>query len=603
MNGQTANTVMIRKLLFRLLPVQILLAAIGSVNGIVSSFFASNFVGVSAMSAVGLYSPIGMLISTISTVLVGGSTILCGKYMGRNKQDRVRNVFSLNLILSLMISVCFILLYLVLGLFDLTRFLTADPAVRGLFNRYLVGQTVSVVPQMLGSSFAAFLSLENRRQRTLTASISFIAANILFNFLFVQQLHMEALGLALANGLGMWVFLGVQAQYFLTGKSHFSIKLQMPDWKQALEILQVGLPGAASYLYQTARGLIVNKLLEIFVGSVGISAFAAANNLLGLVWALPGGMLAVSRMVISVSVGEEDRQSLTDVMRVMFRWFLPLMSAVSLAVILGSVPLTRFFYRNPADPVFMMTVWGFRILPLCMPLAVIAMHFTCYGQASDRQVLVHLTALLDGLVCVAGFTALLIPRIGMNSVYIANVLNGLVTVLVFFGYAWLKNRHIPRSMEELLAIPRDFGVPEEERLDLTVKSREDVVAVAERIQHFCLDRGISERSAYLAGLSMEEMAGNVVDHGFSKDRKSHTIDIRVVHKDERVILRIKDDCVPFDPHQRQEMTESEDPVRNIGIRLVFKAATEVQYQNILGLNVLTVRFVDEAYRGRHTAAL
>ena len=44
---------MITKLMFRLLPAQILLNAVNAVNGIVSSFFASNYVGVDTMSAVG----------------------------------------------------------------------------------------------------------------------------------------------------------------------------------------------------------------------------------------------------------------------------------------------------------------------------------------------------------------------------------------------------------------------------------------------------------------------------------------------------------------------------------------------------------------------
>ncbi len=51
MKKQNANMRMVEKLLFRLLPVQILLAAVGAVNGIVSSFFATNFVGIDAMSA------------------------------------------------------------------------------------------------------------------------------------------------------------------------------------------------------------------------------------------------------------------------------------------------------------------------------------------------------------------------------------------------------------------------------------------------------------------------------------------------------------------------------------------------------------------------
>ncbi len=38
MDEQAANAKMVSKLMFRLLPIQILLAAVGSVNGIVSSF-------------------------------------------------------------------------------------------------------------------------------------------------------------------------------------------------------------------------------------------------------------------------------------------------------------------------------------------------------------------------------------------------------------------------------------------------------------------------------------------------------------------------------------------------------------------------------------
>ena len=587
--GQAANAKTVTRLLFRLLPVQILLAAVGSVNGIVSSFFASNFVGITAMSAVGLYSPLNMLVSAVSTILVGGAVILCGKYMGRNEQDRMQSVFSLDLAVSGLIALVFTALFVSMALFDMTGFITKDEAVRPVFNRYLLGQAIGILPFMLSNPFAAFLSLENRGRRTFTASLVYIAVNVALNWLFVQQLRMEAFGLALASSLGMWVFMGVQAQFYVSGKSHFRFSAARLAWKESGDILRIGLPGALSYIYQTGRGLITNRLLEAFVGSVAISAFAAADNLLRIFWAIPGGMLAVSRMMISVSVGEEDRQTLTDVMRVMFRWFIPLMCAVSAAIILCAKPMTMLFYRESAGPVYMMTVWGLRILPLCMPLSIICMHFTCYGQASGKTGLVHLLSLIDGVVCVAGFTALLIRLIGMNSVYFANVLNGIVTTLVIIGYAWLKNKRLPRNMEELMVIPDGFGVPESERMDLSVSSMNGVVGVSEQVQRFCLDRGIDARRAYLAGLSMEEMAGNIVEHGFEKDSKKHSIDVRVVYKDGEVILRTRDDCVPFDPGERQKLAAGDDVTRNIGIRMVFKIARDVQYQNILGLNVLTIR--------------
>ncbi len=140
-----------------------------------------------------------------------------------------------------------------------------------------------------------------------------------------------------------------------------------------------------------------------------------------------------------------------------------------------------------------------------------------------------------------------------------------------------------------MVIPEDFGAPENERMDLSVRSMEEVVRVSERVQAFCLERGIDARRACLAGLSMEEMAGNIVSHGFAKDKKSHSVDVRVVHKDGDVILRIKDDCVPFDPSERRKLTENDDITKNIGIRMVYRIAQDIQYQSILGLNVLTIR--------------
>ena len=589
MKEQAANAKITTKLMFRLLPVQVLLGAVTAVNGIISSFFASNYVGVNAMSAVGLYSPINMLITAVGLMLMGGSVILCGKYMGKNQLERMQNVFSLDLVLSALIAALFILLYVFFAAFDLTGIFTKDAAVRPLFNQYILGQAIGLFPLLLANQLPAFLAMENKGRRTIEASFVFVAVNVLLNYLFVQLLHMEAFGLALASSLGLWVFFGMQILPFFSEGAHLRASVRGLQWGESIAIVKTGVPGALSNGYQTLRGFIVNHLLEVFVGSVGISAFATADNVMRIFWSVPMGMVAVSRLLISVSIGEEDRQTLTDIMRVVFSRYVPLMCSICAMIILCSVPITRLFYRDPAEPVYMMTAWGLRLLPLCMPMSILCMHFTCYGQASGKQGLVHVLSVLDGVVCVAGFTALLIRAAGMNSVYYANILNGTVSVLVIIAYAWWRNRRFPRNIGELMVIPRDFGAPEEERMDLTVRRMDEVVSISREVQAFCLEKGIDRRRAYLAGLAMEEMAGNIVEHGFRKDKKSHTVDVRVVHKNDDLILRLKDDCVPFDPGERQRIADPEDVTKNIGLRMVFGFAQEVQYQNIMGLNVLTIR--------------
>ena len=595
-NGQTqtvtvhtSDSQMVTVLLFRLLPVQILIAAVGTVNSIVSGLFAGNFVGEAAMSAIALYSPIRLLMNALSALLFGGSTILCGRYLGRNQQEKIQSLFSLDIFLAAASGTVFCLVMIMISNSDLSAFLTHDDSVRTVFNQYLLGQAVGVLPFFLGRQLSVFLTMRNQINLTTIASLIMIAVNALLNLLFVTVLHWGAFGVALAFSLGNWAFFAVQAQYLLRSKDAPHFALRQASWRDCGQVIKIGLPGAASAIYQSALGIIVNGLITAYVGSAGLSAYAAADSILCFFWSIPAGMLAVSRMLLSISIGEEDRQTLTDVMRNMFRCFVPLMCAVSVVIILLAEPFTHQFYRDPSAPVYMMTVRAFQILPLSMPLSVICMHFVCYGQVSDKQALIHVLSVLDGVICIAAFSALLIPTLGMNGVYIANVLNGVVTLLTVFLYSVLKNRRFPRNMEELMVIPDRFGVSENDRMDLTVRSMGEVVLVAEKVQRFCLEKGLDARRAALAGLAMEEMAGNVVSHGFREDKKKHSVDIRVVYKKNRVVLRIKDDCKPFDPGERKELTVPSDPASNIGIRLVFQIAESVEYQAVLGLNVLSIR--------------
>ena len=297
----------------------------------------------------------------------------------------------------------------------------------------------------------------------------------------------------------------------------------------------------------------------------------------------------MSRLLISVSVGEEDRSTLVNIMRVVTRYFIPLMIAVDAVIFAFAVPLTYIFYKDPSQSVFTMTVWGIRILCFCMPFEVFASIFSCFEQINGKQLYVNLLALLDGVLCVAAFSAILIKPMGTNGVYTANLLNGVVCVLFVIVFAWVFSKRMPRKMEDLMMIPAGFGVPEDERMDITVRTSEEAVKVAEKIQEFCLSKGIDQKRAYYAALAMEEMAVNIVEHGFTKDDKEHSIDVRVTHKDGKVILRIKDDCIPFDPKERSRLFDPDDPAKNMGIRMIYRIMEDIEYGNMLGLNVLTVR--------------
>lgn len=579
---------LLSRVFFRLLPYQILLIVINAVNGIVDGLVASNVIGPEAMNAIGLYTPMTHFLYALSIMLVSGSQILYGIYLAK-EPDSIQSVFSVDLVISTIVSVL-VAAALILGVLTGATSLVTAGADTYMLDRYLVSQAIGIPPLVIGQQLFTFLSLENKTRLTTTATIVCFLSNALLDLLLTVVIPLGTLGLGLATAISEWLFLAVMAQYYITGKSHMKFSFKSCHWKDAPVIIRRGYSGALSRFVEMFRCIVVNFLVLQFVGQDGISAFAASNSFLGVIWSIPFGMMAAARMLFSISVGEEDRTSILTVLRILVRRCVPIMCGIAVLISLLAHPLTMMFYRDPAEPVYQMTMMGFRLLPLCMPLAVVSLGFACYAQSSGKKLLSIVLPITDGFIGVSALSAVLIPLMKMNGLYVSNILNGVVCLLVVIAFAWKGCGHFPGNMKDLAAIPEDFGVGDIERFDISIENMEEVETVSEQVIEFGLKRGIDHMRASNAGVALEEMAGNVVEHGFTKGRKrKHTVDIRVMHKEDDVILRIMDDCLPFNPADRYKVMEPEDPLSNVGIRTAFGIAKEVRYQLVLGMNVLTLK--------------
>ena len=583
------GNMLISKLFFKLLPYQVLLLIVDAANVIVDSLFASNFIGKSAMSAIGFYSPLTHFLFALSITLVSGSQLLSGEAMGRNNTKSVNGFFSTDIIFSVIISVITSAVLIVFAGTDMTRIVIENAAERHDVNMYMIGQAFGIPALVLGQQLFAFLSMENQRRRTMTASLVCFAVNTATDFLFINVLKMGTFGLGLGSAVALWAFLAVMAQYYFAGKSRFSYSAKAFSGKNALAIVKRGYPGAISRFVEMFRCVIVNILILKYIGSSGLSAFAAVNSVMGIFWPVAFGMVAVTRMLLGISIGEEDRRSVSDIMRVAFFKGGALQCGVVVFIILMATPFTRMFYQDAADQVYQMTHLGLRMMPLCMPLAIISLNFVSYAQAIKNRFHSHVLPVVDGAVSVSVLAAILIPSMKLTGLYLANILNGFVCLSIIIGYSVYKKKHFPKNMDDVLLMPDTFGVSEKERMDMEIREMPEVMHVSRRITDFCRERNLNPRRSNFAGLTMEEMAGNIVQHGFTKDNKKHEINVRVVHKDDDIILRMRDDCVSFDPLERIKIVNESDQYRNIGIKLVNGIAKDVQYQNLLGTNVLTIR--------------
>lgn len=583
---QKENARIITGEFLRLLPLQILITMIMSLNGIIDGVVASNALGQSAMAAVGLFNPIAKIIDTVTVVMVAGTQILCGQYMGRNRADRVTGLLTVNL--AAVTGVGLLLSAVCLAIpRQLAMGLGADDALAAELADYIRGAAPGFAAAMLASQLSAFLQLQHREKDTYVAILAMAAANVALDLLFVSRLGLGMVGLAAATTLANWLFLGMLAAFLLrdgAGQYLDVKKLKLADLK---DIVRIGLPGALVQFCQTLRGLSLNYLIVHRIGSLGAAAFAAVGTFGGIMFSVTSGIAAAVRILVSLYQGEEDRTSLIQVMKTAVKYgtLLNLGSFVLIAAL--SAPMTRIFFRPEEGLLFASTRMGFVMFAFSMILSGIYLTMSNYHQCFARFGLVNLLSVMDGFLGVTAVSWLLVPRFSMDGIWWGQVLNGVITLVILYGYAILKKKAFPRSVEDLMVFPEQFGAAGSDRMDLSVCTMEEVMGVSLGVEAFCRSHGVDDRRTYYASLAMEEMAGNIVTHGFG-DGKKHSVDIRVIYTPEKLLLRMRDDGRPFDPVACGKLFSPEDPARNIGIRMMERTASRMEYHNLLGLNVLTI---------------
>ena len=346
------------------------------------------------------------------------------------------------------------------------------------------------------------------------------------------------------------------------------------------EVLKNGLPGAISQLCIFLRGLVLNALIVHFVGNDGLSAYSSIQSFGSVYWAVPAGVTSAVTVLGSIYAGEEDRASIVALMETFLKRGAVLVLLVSLTYSLLCFPLTNLFFHDPALPFYHMTMLGFMLFPLSSPLSTLTVGFSNCFQCLGHHHIVRAVTFCDGFVAMVLLSLMLVPLLGMTGVWIAQIGSGVVLLTILFLYASIRNKGVPKSLEQMLCIPATLGAPDEDRID-------DVIDLADRVELLCRSHGIDSRRTYSAALCVEELAVNIIRHG-APHTKSPAIDIRVSCLDDSIRISLKDNCKAFDPKEAASLFDPEDKAHNIGLRLVGLISKSMTYQNTLGLNMLSI---------------
>ncbi|WP_026520971.1 MATE family efflux transporter [Butyrivibrio sp. VCB2001] len=578
----------LEKLFFKLLPVQILIFGMNSINSIVDGTIAGRYIDGKTVGVIGLFFAVVGIVSAISSVILGGGTVLSGRYIGAGNLEKTRGVFSLCLTLAFVIgSLISVICFVFPG--EVAVFCGADESLKANVMQYSRGYSFGIIPMFLSQQLASYLQLETQSRRNYIGVGAMIFFNITLDILFVTVLKLDVLGLAYATSACNWIYFLVLVPYFISGKAQMNFSISNILWEKTFDLIKIGSPGALLQFCLAMRDLTLNRVILRYGGEVGLSSRASMGMVGGFFVALGVGGGTVIRMLASVYVGEEDKDSIKSLIKLALTKMMAMMCALMVFMVLIAGPMATIFFPDKTSEVYLLTKQQFMIYALALPLILVVQIQTNYLQATGNNIAVHISSVVDGYFSVVIPSLILAPVMGALGVWWATPIGIVITALVYPIYACFYWKHIPKNVDEWLLFKDSFGVKDEDRLCINVNSMDDVIGSSEQIQEFVTAKGYAKRTAFFSSLAMEEMSGNIVNHGFNADNKDHNMDVRVVSKKDGIMLRIKDDCKPFDPVGMNKLLNPEDPSKNIGIRMVSKIADEFSYQNMLGLNVLTIK--------------
>ena len=579
------------KLFIKLLPPFMLISALGGLNSFVDSIIAGRTLGVAGMAPVGLYFPLSCIILAIGSMLMGGSQIVCGKLLGKNDIEGTNGVFSLGIVLTVAVSGIFTLLALAVP-YGIASILGAKGEIADGLVSYLRGMAFSFIPQMLSMQVSTFLQIENAKKRTYIGTASVTVMNAVLDVVFMRSMGLGLFGLGLSTSVSNVIYLLVLLPHFFRKGHSIRFSPKRIRLRDALQIIALGSPGAALYACLFLRDVFLNYLLLDHCGATTVAAYSAFSSFSFICYAVANAVGPDASLLISMYSGERDRTSMVEVMRAVFTKGLAASMVIVVLQVVSARGLALLFFGRSDMEVVGQTAMAFRVLSLNVLLSTIINSLSSCYQSLGKVWMSLVTTVLEVFVLVVAAAIFLVRAFGPIGCWLAFIVSSVLTLLVVFVCAAVKNRRPSLRTADIMMLPADYGAPDSMRMDLTVDSMEMVAIISEKIMSFCRERDVDRKRAYHLSLCMEEMAGNIIRHGFG-DGKKHMIDVRVAVLPDSLILRLSDDCKPFNPREFMAMTTAKNSdmtgnFRNIGIRLVFAVARDITYNRIMGINILTI---------------
>ena len=562
-------------------------------SGFIDGLVISRFLGPEAMAAEGIVHPIYSIMGIISGLLAVGMQVRCTQMIGRGRQKELSRFFSATVYVGTAVSLLFTLIVLVFAK-PFAALLGASGNGAELLvpaSRYLIGIGVGIPPLIMTAILAPAFQLDSGRKTIQTGAIIEAVADILLDLLAVK-LGFGILGVGLATAAASYFNLLFQCTHFLRKDRmlHF-VRPDMPV-REFLQMLSLGGERAIKRLFNTVRPVVLNTIIIAYGGALAMSALSVRNSFSNFVEIFGAGIASAVALLTGLYYGEVNDEAIHAVNSCERKLITVCCGSVCVLLFLFA-PLVAKLYVSADGELYHMVTFVIRMLALQNPLQALIANRIKYLQAIQRRHNMNLLIFAAQLAFVL-LSAFVLGRLfGVYGILASFTVSDALSLLAVGVFYAVKCRKPIPSRRDLLALPDEFRLGPGDVISLDIRNTDDVALASEQIMMFCKGHKIKQKTAYYAALCFEELAANVVEYGFPNNRSAHPIiDLRIVITENKFVIRMRDDCPQYDVTKKIAAANADDadPTQNIGIRIVSKLASDINYMHAFETNSLIISF-------------
>ena len=371
---RSVDEIRLKKLLRFIIPTY-LTSLFTTVYTIVDGIFVSAYVGTNALAAINVVYPLVNILYGIALAFATGGSALAALHIGGKKNDEASRTFSVSMAAAIVIGalVSALILFrlpLILQMLGATSLLMED--CKAYIYWWLFGAPIVVGKEM----FTYFIRVDGSPTYSFLTALSGGIFNIVFDYIFIGQLHMGITGAALATFLGLLLSFVMGVVYFVTHPNFLHFTFHGLSIKEAFHSMVNGTSEFVNQLAIAITTVVFNRSALLFAGEDGVAAYGTIMYVSFIFVAIFIGYSIGSAPIISYNYGSGNNKELQN----MSKKSLSLISiwAVGLFVLAQviSTPLATIFVGYDHD-LFLLTRYGFRIY--CITFLING--FNIYGSA------------------------------------------------------------------------------------------------------------------------------------------------------------------------------------------------------------------------------